>query len=190
MRSRMKRLVNQLPLTSFILPLTLFMSPLTSAVLSLIFLLALGPASSAQTAKPRTTPTRKAPVTTSQRQPTGQSNAAASTPTNSAATNSAPTNSAATPSNSAATTPAQPPTPIQVVIVNGQTLTTSDFDPAVRQELETAEQKIAEARRSVLDLQINTMLLEVEAKKRGIDTHRLYQTEVTNRIPTPTPAQI
>lgn len=60
----------------------------------------------------------------------------------------------------------------------------------MRQELESVEQQIADARRSVLELQINTMLLEVEAKKRGIDTHRLYQTEVTNRIPTPTPAQI
>ena len=39
-------------------------------------------------------------------------------------------------------------------------------------------------------MQINTTLLQVEAKKRGIDTHRLYQLEVTNRIPTPTPAQI
>jgi len=60
----------------------------------------------------------------------------------------------------------------------------------VRAELETVEQNIAEARKSVLDLQINTTLLQVEAKKRRIDTHRLYETEVSNRIPTPTPAQI
>jgi protein-disulfide isomerase len=87
--------------------------------------------------------------------------------------------------------PAPPPSaPVQLVTVNGQTLSTSDFDPSVRQELETLDQKIADARRSVLDLQINTMLLDVEAKKRGIDTHRLYETEVTNRIPTPTPVQI
>lgn len=182
----MKRSVNPLPLASVMLPLT-------APVLSLIFLFALAPASFAQTTKRRTSPTRKATVTASQPQPTGQSNTSASIPTN-----SAPKNSAARPTNSATstTTPAppapsaQPATPLPVVIVNGQTLSTSDFDPAVRQELETAEQKIAEARRSVLDLQINTMLLEVEAKKRGIDTHRLYQTEVTNRIPTPTPAQI
>jgi protein-disulfide isomerase len=79
---------------------------------------------------------------------------------------------------------------VQIVIVNGQTLSTSDFDPAVREEVETVEQKIAAARQSVLDLQINTTLLQVEAKKRRIDTHRLYEMEVTNRIPTPTPAQI
>jgi protein-disulfide isomerase len=69
-------------------------------------------------------------------------------------------------------------------------LSTSDFDPSLRQEVETVEQKIAEARRSVLDLQINTMLLQVEAKKRHIDTHRLYEMEVSNRVAKPTPAQM
>jgi protein-disulfide isomerase len=129
----------------------------------------------AQTTMRRTTPIRKTTATTPQK-PTGQPSGGAAT---SAANNSPASPAAATPT-----------TPIQVVIINGQTLSTADFDPAVRQELETAEQKIADARRSVLDMQINTTLLQVEAKKRGIDTHRLYQLEVTNRIPTPTPAQI
>ena len=34
------------------------------------------------------------------------------------------------------------------------------------------------------------MLLEVEAKKRRIDTHRLYELEVSSRVPAATPAQI
>jgi protein-disulfide isomerase len=34
------------------------------------------------------------------------------------------------------------------------------------------------------------MLLEVEAKKRHIDTHRLYELEVSSRVPSFTPAQI
>src|SRR5215217_3312168 len=90
-----------------------------------------------------------------------------------------------------ATKPARPPaTPASLVIVNGQTLTTADLEPALRQELETLDDKIADARRSVLDLQINTMLLQVEAKKRRIDSHRLYELEVSSRIPTATPAQI
>lgn len=79
---------------------------------------------------------------------------------------------------------------MQIVVVNGQTLSTAEFDPAVREQLESVEQTIAEARQSVLELQINTTLLQVEAKKRHIDTHRLYEMEVTSRIPTPTPAQI
>jgi len=160
----MKRSLNLLPLIPFIFSLTLA--------------LALSPASLAQTTQRRTTPARKAPVTTTQRQSAAQPGPSTVTPANSGGPNSAaPTAPAAT-------------TPIQIVIVNGQTFSTSDFDPAVRQELETVDQKIADARRSVLDLQINTMLLDIEAKKRGIDTHRLFQTEVTNRIPTATPAQI
>ena len=90
-----------------------------------------------------------------------------------------------------ATQPARPPAaPVSLVVVNGQTFTSSDLEPAVRQEVERLDDKIAEARRSVLDLQINTMLLEVEAKKRRIDTHRLYELEVSSRVPTFTPAQI
>lgn len=84
----------------------------------------------------------------------------------------------------------QPAAPASLVVVNGQTFTTADLDPAVRQELERLNDKMAEARRQVFDLQINTALLEVEAKKRRIDTHRLYEQEVSSRVPTATPVQI
>ena len=80
--------------------------------------------------------------------------------------------------------------PTSLVVVNGQTLTTADFQPALRQELESVEDKIGEARRSILDLQINTTLLQLEAKRRGITSSRLYEMEVARRIPVPTPAQI
>jgi protein-disulfide isomerase len=87
--------------------------------------------------------------------------------------------------------PSRPPAvPASLVTVNGQTFTTADLDPAVRQELDRVDDKIAEARRNVLELQINTALLEAEARKRRIDTHRLYELEVSNRVPTATPVQI
>jgi protein-disulfide isomerase len=87
--------------------------------------------------------------------------------------------------------PARPPAaPVALVTVNGQTFTTADLDPALRQEIEHLDDKIVEARKAVLDVQINTLLLEVEAKKRHIDTHRLYELEVSNRVGTITPAQI
>ena len=90
-----------------------------------------------------------------------------------------------------ASQPARPPAaPVALVVVNGQTVTTAELEPNLRQELERLDDKIAEARRSVLDLQINTTLLELEAKKRRIDTHRLYELEVSSRVPTFTPAQI
>jgi protein-disulfide isomerase len=87
--------------------------------------------------------------------------------------------------------PVRPPAArVSLVVVNNQTFTTADLEPAVRQELEHLDDKIADARKSVLELQINTMLLDIEAKKRRIDTHRLYETEVSSRVPAATPAQI
>lgn len=84
----------------------------------------------------------------------------------------------------------KPVTPASVVVVNGQTLTTADLEPALRQEFEQLEEKIAQTRSAVLDLQINTMLLQAEARKRRIDTHRLYELEVSRRVPRITQAQI
>src|SRR5262245_47422506 len=91
----------------------------------------------------------------------------------------------------ATTQPARPPAaPTSLVTVNAQTFTTADLQPALRPELERLDHKIAEARDAVLDLQINTLLLQAEARKRRIDTHRLYELEVSNRIPAITPAQV
>ena len=91
----------------------------------------------------------------------------------------------------ATTKPAQQPTgPVSLVVVNGQTLTTTDLQPASRQALEGLEEKLAEARAAVLDQQINTLLLQAEAKKRGIDTARLYELEVVRRVPAITQAQV
>ena len=135
-----------------------------SKISPLILILALWSVAPAQTTKRRGV-VRKPTVTTPQSQPVAQPTPAAK--------------------------PARPPAaPAPLVSINGQTITTADLEPALRQELETLDDKIADARRSVLELQINTMLLQVEAKKRRIDGHRLYELEVSSRIPTATPAQI
>jgi len=130
----------------------------------LIFILTVCCAAPAQTSKRRGA-VRKPTVTTPQTQPVAEP-----TP---------------------ATRPARPPAaPVSLAVVNGQTLTTADLEPALRQEVESLDDKVADARRSVLDVQVNTTLLRVEANKRRIDTHRLYELEVSNRIPTFTPVQI
>ncbi len=137
--------------------------------LSLIIFLALATTSAAQTTNRRGTATRKPPAaSTRPEQPAAQPTATPATPP-----------------------PARSPSgPVNVVVLNGQTLTTADFEPNVRQQLEQVDTKIAQARNEILDLQINTILLQVEANRRHIDTHRLYELEVTKRIPVPTPAQI
>ena len=86
--------------------------------------------------------------------------------------------------------PRPPSPPVPLVTVNGQTITTADLDPSLRAQLDTVEERIAVAKRNVLDLQINTILLENEAKRRHITSHQLYEMEVTKRIPVPTAAQI
>jgi protein-disulfide isomerase len=136
--------------------------------LPLILLLALSSIAVGQT-KRRPTTNRK-PVATPQPQPAAQP--------------------PATPPPARPTTPARPTSPKPIVVINDQTFTTADLDPATRKEVESVEEKLAEARQSVLDLEINTLLLKVEAKKRRIDSHQLYETEVSKRATMPTAAQI
>lgn len=83
-----------------------------------------------------------------------------------------------------------PPAPVLLATVNGQNITTADIDPKVRQEIEALEGRIAAARSQILELQINTLLLESEASKRKLTPQQLYDTEVTKKITEPTAAQI
>ena len=86
--------------------------------------------------------------------------------------------------------PREPGTPIPLAIVNGQTITTADVDPRVREEVESLEERIAATRRQVVELQINTELLEIEAKKRKVTSQQLYNLEVSKRVTNPTEAEI
>src|SRR5215217_4681809 len=140
---------------------------MTFRIGALILILALWSAAPAQTSKRRGAVRKPTTVTTPQAQPVAQ------------------------PTPAPATKPMRPPAALAPLVnINGQTITTADLEPDLRQELETLDDKIADARRNVLELQINTMPLQVEAKKRRIDSHRLYELEVSSRIPTATPAQI
>ena len=91
------------------------------------------------------------------------------------------------------TTPAAPADstiPSALAILNGQTITVSDLDPAVTKEVAKLGEKVADARRQILDLQINTVLLDVEAKKRKLTPQQVYELEVAKRITEPTEAEI
>jgi protein-disulfide isomerase len=94
--------------------------------------------------------------------------------------------------NSSAPLPAvaRPATPTLLAVVNGQNITTADIDPKVRQEYEAVEERVAEARRQLVQLQLNTLLLESEAHKRKISSQQLYDTEVAKKISEPGAAEI
>jgi protein-disulfide isomerase len=86
--------------------------------------------------------------------------------------------------------PTAPVAPIPLAILNGQTITSADLNPQVRSEVEALDERIAVARRQVLEIQINTVLLESEAAKRRISPQQLYELEVVRKIGEPTAAEI
>ncbi len=90
------------------------------------------------------------------------------------------------------TTPAiaAPSAPIPLASVNAQIITSAEIDPKVREEVEAVEARIDEARRQLLDLQINTLLLEIEAAKRRITPQQLYDLEVVRKITEPTESEV
>lgn len=86
--------------------------------------------------------------------------------------------------------PQQPRIPSPLAIVNGQTITTSDIDPASMEEVQSLEDQIALAPRQILEIQINTELLKIEARKRKLTPQQLVEQEVIKRITNPTEAEI
>ncbi len=91
---------------------------------------------------------------------------------------------------SATSSPRQPRQPIRLAIVNGQTITTLDIDQRVAEAVESLDEKLAESRQRVLDMQINTMLLEAEAKRRNLRTQQVYEQDVLKRVVDPSEAEI
>jgi protein-disulfide isomerase len=75
-------------------------------------------------------------------------------------------------------------------VINGRTITSAEFEPAVREKVEGVDREIAENKEELLDLQINTLLLQAEARRLGITTERLYAQEVTSKLAQPTPAEV
>src|SRR6266576_2653486 len=138
------------------------MSPLKTVSLLLILLFALASAN-AQTRRPR--PVRRTAAKTEAVAPVAEPSPAATAVRPAAA-------------------------PVLLAVVNGQNLTTAEIDPRVRQEVETLNDKIAEARRQILQLQINTWLLDAEAARRKLTGQQLYDIEVKRKLTEPSAAEI
>ncbi|HEX8119273.1 MAG TPA: hypothetical protein VF521_18490, partial [Pyrinomonadaceae bacterium] len=81
------------------------------------------------------------------------------------------------------------PVPEVLGSVNGVKITRADLSPQVRQRVAQLQQQVVEARKNELDLQINSILLEAEAKKRNTTTSKLIEAEVLNKAVEPTAAE-
>jgi hypothetical protein len=145
----------------------------------LLALLACAPTVSAQTRPARPAPNRTA--------------APAARPT--------PTPAPQTPAPAAATASAPAPTPHPcgcedkplpevLAVVNGVRITRADISPQTQQRIEQLQQEVADARKRELNLQINSLLLEAEAKKRGISSVKLIEDEVIAKFVHPTDADV
>src|ERR1044071_1407244 len=73
------------------------------------------------------------------------------------------------------------PLPEVLATVNGVKLTPQDLSPQTRARVSELQQQVIEARRAELDLQINSILLEAEAKKRGVTAAKVIEDEVMSK---------
>lgn len=74
-------------------------------------------------------------------------------------------------------------------VVNGVKITKQDLNPETRVRVEQLQREVVEARQRELDLQIDSILLEAEAKKRGVSTSQVLKDEVVARVQAPTDAE-
>ncbi|HXG63479.1 MAG TPA: thioredoxin domain-containing protein [Blastocatellia bacterium] len=76
-----------------------------------------------------------------------------------------------------------------LAIVNGINITIKEINDPLAEQVRKIENQVAEARQKELDLQINSKLLEAEAKKRGMTSIKLLYTEVLSKVQDPTEAE-
>lgn len=76
-----------------------------------------------------------------------------------------------------------------LAIVNGVKLTLKDIDEPIKDRIKSLQNEVIEARKRELDLQINSKLLEAEAKKSGISATALIEQEVIAKVKNPTEAE-
>ncbi len=80
--------------------------------------------------------------------------------------------------------------PDVVGMVNGVKITSGDIGADVRQRVRELQQQVVEARKRELDLQINSKLLEAEARKRKTTTVKLLEEEIISKVKDPTDAEV
>jgi protein-disulfide isomerase len=81
------------------------------------------------------------------------------------------------------------PLPEILGVVNGVKITKQDLSPETRARVEELQKQVIEARERELDLQIDSLLLESEAKKRGVTPSQIIKDEVVAKVQTPTDAE-
>ena len=79
--------------------------------------------------------------------------------------------------------------PEALAVVNGVRISRRDLERATGKAVSQLQRQVIEARKRELDLQVNSRLLAIEAKRRGIDTTKLLAEEVVAKVKEPTEAE-
>lgn len=81
------------------------------------------------------------------------------------------------------------PLPEVLALVNGIKITKLDISEKSQKRITELQQEVIAARQGELDMQINSLLLEAEAKKRGLNTIKLLDDEVVSKVAPVTEAE-
>jgi protein-disulfide isomerase len=80
------------------------------------------------------------------------------------------------------------PLPAVLAVAGGVKLTPADLSQQTLQQVAQLQEEVVRARKNEVNLQINSVLLEAEAKKRGVSTTKLLEDEVVAKTVNPTDA--
>ena len=81
------------------------------------------------------------------------------------------------------------PLPEIIGVVNSVKITKNDLSPETRSRVEQLQRQVIDARTRELDLQIDSLLLQAEAKKRGVSPSQIIKDEVIAKVQAPTEAE-
>jgi protein-disulfide isomerase len=79
--------------------------------------------------------------------------------------------------------------PDVLAVVNGVRITNKEIDKLIKDSVDTLQNNVTEARRRELYLQINSKLLEAEARKRGVSSAKVLEDDVIAKVKEPTEAE-
>src|SRR5690349_14969364 len=78
------------------------------------------------------------------------------------------------------------PLPDTLAVVNGVKISAGDINKSIGDSVSQLQRQVIDARKRELDLLINSKLLALEAKKRGVTTVKLLDDEVVAQVKKPT----
>ena len=81
------------------------------------------------------------------------------------------------------------PLPAVLAVVNGVKIAPADLGAETTERVRQRQIEVIKARERELDLQINSLLLEAEAKKRGVNTTKVIEDEIVSKVTEPTDAE-